>query len=28
LWAWLPHYLRWYFMALRRAWFGGRRPRG
>jgi glycosyltransferase involved in cell wall biosynthesis len=25
LWAWLPHYLRWYFQALRRAWFGGRR---
>jgi len=22
LWAWLPHYLRWYRMALRRAWFG------
>jgi glycosyltransferase involved in cell wall biosynthesis len=28
LWAWLPHYLHWYFLALRRAWFGGRRPRG
>lgn len=25
LWAWLPHYLHWYFLALRRAWFGGRR---
>jgi glycosyltransferase involved in cell wall biosynthesis len=26
LWAWLPHYLRWYFRALGRAWFGtGRR---
>jgi dolichol-phosphate mannosyltransferase len=24
LWAWMPHYLRWYFQALRRAWFGGR----
>jgi glycosyltransferase involved in cell wall biosynthesis len=22
LWAWLPHYLRWYLRALRRAWFG------
>jgi glycosyltransferase involved in cell wall biosynthesis len=22
LWAWLPHYLRWYFRALGRAWFG------
>src|SRR5262249_6755621 len=21
LFAWLPHYLRWYFLALRRAWF-------
>jgi dolichol-phosphate mannosyltransferase len=27
LWAWLPHYLRWYFQALRRAWFGPARPR-
>jgi dolichol-phosphate mannosyltransferase len=27
LWAWLPHYLRWYFRALRRAWFKARRPR-
>jgi dolichol-phosphate mannosyltransferase len=26
LWAWLPHYLRWYFKALKRAWFGPRRP--
>jgi glycosyltransferase involved in cell wall biosynthesis len=26
LWAWLPHYLRWYLLALRRAWLGGRRP--
>ena len=26
LWAWMPHYLRWYLRALRRAWFGaGRR---
>jgi hypothetical protein len=25
LWAWLPHYLRWYRMALRRAWFGAPR---
>jgi glycosyltransferase involved in cell wall biosynthesis len=24
LWAWLPHYLRWYFLALRKAWLGGR----
>ncbi len=24
LFAWLPHYLHWYFLALRRAWFGGR----
>jgi glycosyltransferase involved in cell wall biosynthesis len=24
LWAWLPHYLRWYFWALRRRWL----PRG
>lgn len=23
LWAWLPHYLRWYFMALRVRWLGG-----
>jgi glycosyltransferase involved in cell wall biosynthesis len=22
LFAWLPHYLRWYFLALRRAWIG------
>jgi len=22
LWAWLPHYLRWYLRALARAWFG------
>ena len=22
LWAWLPHYLRWYFLALRKAWLG------
>jgi glycosyltransferase involved in cell wall biosynthesis len=22
LWAWLPHYLRWYLRALGRAWFG------
>jgi glycosyltransferase involved in cell wall biosynthesis len=27
LWAWLPHYLHWYFQALRRAWFGPRPPR-
>ena len=25
LWAWLPHYLRWYLRALARAWLGGRR---
>jgi glycosyltransferase involved in cell wall biosynthesis len=25
LFAWLPHYLRWYGKALRRAWFGRRR---
>jgi glycosyltransferase involved in cell wall biosynthesis len=24
LWAWLPHYLRWYLRALKRAWLGGR----
>ena len=24
--AWLPHYLRWYLLALRRAWLGGKRP--
>jgi glycosyltransferase involved in cell wall biosynthesis len=24
LWAWLPHYLRWYVRALARAWLGGR----
>jgi len=24
LFAWLPHYLHWYLLALRRAWFGGR----
>ena len=23
LWAWMPHYLRWYLRALRRAWLGG-----
>jgi glycosyltransferase involved in cell wall biosynthesis len=28
LWAWLPHYLRWYFLAMRRAWFGSRRRSG
>jgi len=22
LWAWMPHYLKWYVRALRRAWFG------
>jgi dolichol-phosphate mannosyltransferase len=22
LWAWMPHYLRWYLQALARAWFG------
>ena len=22
LFAWLPHYLHWYLLALRRAWFG------
>jgi hypothetical protein len=22
LWAWLPHYLRWYLEALKRAWLG------
>jgi glycosyltransferase involved in cell wall biosynthesis len=22
LFAWMPHYLHWYFMAMRRAWFG------
>jgi glycosyltransferase involved in cell wall biosynthesis len=22
LFAWMPHYLHWYFLALRRAWFG------
>ncbi len=22
LWAWLPHYLRWYLRAMKRAWFG------
>jgi glycosyltransferase involved in cell wall biosynthesis len=25
LWAWLPHYLRWYFRALRYAWLGAPR---
>jgi hypothetical protein len=25
LWAWLPHYLRWYLQALSRAWLGGGR---
>jgi dolichol-phosphate mannosyltransferase len=24
LFAWLPHYLRWYLRALRHAWFGGK----
>lgn len=24
LFAWLPHYLKWYNRAMRRAWFGGR----
>jgi glycosyltransferase involved in cell wall biosynthesis len=23
LFAWMPHYLRWYLLALKRAWFGG-----
>ncbi len=23
LWAWMPHYLRWYLRAMRRAWLGG-----
>jgi glycosyltransferase involved in cell wall biosynthesis len=27
LFAWLPHYLRWYLRALKRAWFGPRLPR-
>jgi glycosyltransferase involved in cell wall biosynthesis len=27
LWAWLPHYLRWYLRAIGRAWFGPTRPR-
>jgi glycosyltransferase involved in cell wall biosynthesis len=27
LWAWLPHYLHWYMLALRRAWFGAPRNR-
>ena len=27
LFAWLPHYLRWYLRALRRAWFGQRPSR-
>jgi glycosyltransferase involved in cell wall biosynthesis len=27
LFAWLPHYLRWYFRALGRAWFGRRGSR-
>jgi glycosyltransferase involved in cell wall biosynthesis len=27
LWAWLPHYLRWYLRALSRAWLGPVRPR-
>ncbi len=26
LWAWLPHYLRWYLRALARAWLGPSRP--
>jgi glycosyltransferase involved in cell wall biosynthesis len=26
LFAWLPHYLHWYLLAMRKAWFGGRRP--
>ena len=26
LWAWLPHYLRWYLRALAHAWLGGSRP--
>jgi hypothetical protein len=24
LFAWLPHYLHWYLLAVRRAWWGGR----
>jgi glycosyltransferase involved in cell wall biosynthesis len=27
LFAWLPHYLRWWLLAIRRAWFGPRVPR-
>jgi glycosyltransferase involved in cell wall biosynthesis len=26
LFAWLPHYLRWYLQALKRAWFGPKPP--
>lgn len=26
LWAWLPEYLRWYLLALRRAWLPWKRP--
>lgn len=25
LWKWMPHYLKWYRMAMVRSWFGGRR---
>jgi dolichol-phosphate mannosyltransferase len=25
LWAWLPHYMRWYLQAIKRAWLGGPR---
>jgi hypothetical protein len=24
LFAWMPHYLRWYLKAFRKAWFGGK----
>jgi hypothetical protein len=26
LWAWMPHYLRWYLRAIGRAWFGPHSP--
>jgi glycosyltransferase involved in cell wall biosynthesis len=28
LWAWLPHYLRWYLRAILKAWFGSRHAAG
>jgi glycosyltransferase involved in cell wall biosynthesis len=28
VWGWMPHYLHWYLLAMKRAWLGPRPPRG